>query len=57
MGDIAESCAEAAGGVKDSSDLIPGHGGVLDRFDALPARLLWRLLIGLVTGAFAGLVD
>lgn len=53
MGDAAESALKRAKGVKDASALIPGHGGVFDRFDAmLGAALMVTLarLTGLIGG-------
>ena len=48
MGDIAESALKRRMGVKDSSALIPGHGGLFDRFDALLGASLFMLLIVVV---------
>lgn len=47
MGDIAESALKRRMGVKDSSTLIPGHGGLFDRFDGLLGAALFMLAISL----------
>ncbi|MFD1914454.1 phosphatidate cytidylyltransferase [Halodurantibacterium flavum] len=45
LGDITESAVKRKVGVKDASHLIPGHGGLLDRFDGMLGAAIFLMLV------------
>jgi phosphatidate cytidylyltransferase len=54
LGDLFESAVKRRFGVKDSSQFIPGHGGLLDRLDGFVAAVVLAAIFGLLRGGADG---
>ena len=54
LGDLFESAVKRRFGVKDSSQIIPGHGGLLDRLDGFVAAVVLATMIGILRGGADG---
>jgi phosphatidate cytidylyltransferase len=55
FGDLFESAVKRRFGVKDSSHLIPGHGGLMDRLDGFIAAIVLAAIVGLLHGGADGI--
>jgi phosphatidate cytidylyltransferase len=55
LGDLAESAIKRRFRVKDSGDLIPGHGGLMDRLDSITFGVIFVFLVGALHGGAAGI--
>ena len=54
LGDLFESAVKRRFGVKDSSHIIPGHGGLLDRLDGFVAAVVLAAIFGFLRGGVDG---
>jgi phosphatidate cytidylyltransferase len=54
LGDLFESAVKRRFGVKDSSHIIPGHGGLMDRLDSFIAAVVLAAILGILRGGAGG---
>jgi phosphatidate cytidylyltransferase len=54
LGDLLESAVKRRFGVKDSSHIIPGHGGLMDRLDGFVAAVILAAIFGFLRGGVDG---
>jgi phosphatidate cytidylyltransferase len=55
LGDLFESAVKRRFGVKDSSHIIPGHGGLMDRLDGFVAAIVLAAIFGMLRGGTDGI--
>lgn len=55
IGDLTESFIKRRFRVKDSGDIIPGHGGLMDRLDSLTFGVIFLFLVGLIHAGFGNI--
>ena len=57
LGDLSESAVKRHFRIKDSGDLIPGHGGLMDRLDSLTFGILLVLLVGALHAGYGAVAE
>ncbi|WP_084587440.1 phosphatidate cytidylyltransferase [Devosia riboflavina] len=57
LGDLSESAVKRHFRIKDSGDIIPGHGGLMDRLDSLTFGIILVLIVGALHGGFGSVAE